>query len=433
MKLKRWHKPYGLRARFSINLFLSSVLCVVLFFCLYHITYAALTDHFDRSELSDLYIEKQGESLQYYVDKHHITRDSLSLLHRWEKRQPVILLELYSGDECIYSSLYETPTASHPVIADDGMDHSVSLTLGTEAVTAVLYSDFTYQYYLFGTALDIAIVLIVFVLLFLQSNRKLIHYVCKLNDEVQILEGGNLEYEVSVQGNDEITDLARSMNRMRESLQSQIETEQNLHAAQRQLVTEMSHDLRTPLTGILLYLEILRSHRYETEAELQAYLEKIDAKAHHMKLLSDHLFEYTLDGTPPRQEEPTGMEQTFSEVIVNFCDDLNDRGFSAATDLTWEPCFVQVRREYLDRIFENLLSNITKYATPAAEVRVETIATETHCGLVILNTRSTEPSPADTNGIGLESIRSMMQQMKGIFTAEQTESVFEVTLLFPKQ
>lgn len=433
MKLKRWHKPYGLRARFSINLFLSSVLCVVLFFCLYHITYAALTDHFDRSELSDLYIEKQGESLQDYVDKHHITRDSLSLLHRWEKRQPVILLELYSGDECIYSSLYETPTASHPVIADDGMDHSVSLTLGTEAVTAVLYSDFTYQYYLFGTALDIAIVLIVFVLLFLQSNRKLIHYVCKLNDEVQILEGGNLEYEVSVQGNDEITDLARSMNRMRESLQSQIETEQNLHAAQRQLVTEMSHDLRTPLTGILLYLEILRSHRYETEAELQAYLEKIDAKAHHMKLLSDHLFEYTLDGTPPRQEEPTGMEQTFSEVIVNFCDDLNDRGFSAATDLTWEPCFVQVRREYLDRIFENLLSNITKYATPAAEVRVETIATETHCGLVILNTRSAEPSPADTNGIGLESIRSMMQQMKGIFTAEQTESVFEVTLLFPKQ
>lgn len=433
MKLKRWHKPYGLRARFSINLFLSSVLCVVLFFCLYHITYAALTDHFDRSELSDLYIEKQGESLQDYVDKHHITRDSLSLLHRWEKRQPVILLELYSGDECIYSSLYETPTASHPVIADDGMDHSVSLTLGTEAVTAVLYSDFTYQYYLFGTALDIAIVLIVFVLLFLQSNRKLIHYVCKLNDEVQILEGGNLEYEVSVQGNDEITDLARSMNRMRESLQSQIETEQNLHAAQRQLVTEMSHDLRTPLTGILLYLEILRSHRYETEAELQAYLEKIDAKAHHMKLLSDHLFEYTLDGTPPRQEEPTGMEQTFSEVIVNFCDDLNDRGFSAATDLTWDPCFVQVRREYLDRIFENLLSNITKYATPAAEVRVETIATETHCGLVILNTRSAEPSPADTNGIGLESIRSMMQQMKGIFTAEQTESVFEVTLLFPKQ
>lgn len=433
MKLKRWHKPYGLRARFSINLFLSSVLCVVLFFCLYHITYAALTDHFDRSELSDLYIEKQGESLQDYVDKHHITRDSLSLLHRWEKRQPVILLELYSGDECIYSSLYETPTASHPVIADDGMDHSVSLTLGTEAVTAVLYSDFTYQYYLFGTALDIAIVLILFVLLFLQSNRKLIHYVCKLNDEVQILEGGNLEYEVSVQGNDEITDLARSMNRMRESLQSQIETDQNLHAAQRQLVTEMSHDLRTPLTGILLYLEILRSHRYKTEAELQAYLEKIDAKAHHMKLLSDHLFEYTLDGTPPRQEEPTGMEQTFSEVIVNFCDDLNDRGFSAATDLTWEPCFVQVRREYLDRIFENLLSNITKYATPAAEVRVETIATETHCGLVILNTRSAEPSPADTNGIGLESIHSMMQQMKGIFTAEQTESVFEVTLLFPKQ
>ena len=114
---------------------------------------------------------------------------------------------------------------------------------------------------------------------------------------MQILEGGNLEYEVSVEGNDELTDLANSMNRMRLSFQQQMENEQQLYLANRKLITEMSHDLRTPLTGIMLYLEILRSHRYTTEEELQDYLEKIAAKAHHMKVISDHLFEYSLEHT----------------------------------------------------------------------------------------------------------------------------------------
>ena len=315
----------------------------------------------------------------------------------------------------------------------EDLNNSIRIRLADKEVQAVLYSDFTYQYYLWGTVFSIITSLLVFFALFLRSNQKLIHYICRLNEEVQILEGGNLEYQVSVEGNDEITELAKSMNRMRESFQQQMETEQQLHQANKKLVTEMSHDLRTPLTGMMLYLEILRSHRYSTEEELQDYLEKIDAKAHHMKQISDHLFEYSLEKIPEKPVEPIGMEQAFSGAVSTFLQEAKAQGFSVSAVLEWEPCFVQIKQEYLHRIMENILSNIQKYAEPASEIHVDTIDSGVNCGFSVMNICSACNEPVDSNGIGTRSIRTMMAQMKGSCTVEQTEEVFVITLLFPKQ
>lgn len=433
MRLREWRRPYGLRAKFAINLVLSGLLCIVLFFCLYFAAEAVLANYFSQAKVEEKYIQSMGESLQEYIDEQQITRARLNELEGWEKKKPVILLELYAGEDCIYSSYYDGSVSTENIIRENNPNRTVTVRLGQETVTAVLYSDFSYQYYLLGRVLSFVIVMMVFVGLFLRSNRQLIKYICKLNDEIQILEGGNLEYQVSVQGNDEITDLAKSMNRMSESFRAIIETEQSLHNAQRRLITQMSHDLRTPLTGMMLYLEILRTHRYETEEQLQGFLEKIDAKAHHMKQLSDHLFEYTLEGTVSEQKEPMGMEQAFSEAVTFLCDDLEARGFTVNAHLTWVPCFVQIKREYIDRIFENIISNMTKYANPEADIIIETVSTEKHCGLSILDTCLPVSDGIETNGVGLESIRAMMEQMDGVISVEETESVFAMTLLFPKR
>ena len=302
-------------------------------------------------------------------------------------------------------------------------------------VQAVLYSDFTYRYHTVTTVMAILISLIVFVLIFLYSNRKLIRYICRLNDEVQILEGGNLEYEVSVEGNDELTDLANSMNRMRLSFQQQMENEQQLYLANRKLITEMSHDLRTPLTGIMLYLEILRSHRYTTEEELQDYLEKIAAKAHHMKVISDHLFEYSLEHTAEKQAEPMRMEPAVMDLLRDFRDELQARGYAVCLNLSWSPCFVQINREYMHRILENIASNIVKYSKPVDEIRVDSIDADGYSGFSVLNVCTPEDEPEtviESNGIGVESIRTMMNRMHGICSVEQTESVYMITLMFPK-
>ncbi|NCC74058.1 MAG: GHKL domain-containing protein [Sphingobacteriia bacterium] len=80
-----------------------------------------------------------------------------------------------------------------------------------------------------------------------------------------------------------------------------------------------------------------------------------------------------------------------------------------------------------------MISNISKYAKPSSEVRIATVDSDNYCGFSVLNECVISQHQVESNGIGIESIQTMMQQMNGICTVEQTDIVFEITLLFPKQ
>lgn len=434
MKWKKAHfNLYGIRARLGILLIFSTLISIIVFFVANTGLELLFSNYYEHPDFKRTHIQRQYENLQHFIDTNQISTQNLNQLKNWEKKQPVVLLELYTDDTCVYSSIYDVPVSSLLLNEITNARNTSTVRLTDQSVTAFLYSDFTYQYSVIKTAFSVIAALVLFILLFFYNSSYLIRYICQLNDEVQILEGGNLEYQVSEEGNDEITDLARSMNRMRTTLQQQIETEQTLHRANRQLITEMSHDLRTPLTGMMLYLEILRSHRYESEEQLQDYLEKIDVKAHYMKLLSDHLFEYAMQDSPERRFEPQSMESAFDSAVHNMQDDLKARGFSVEIELEWKNCFVQTDSEYIHRICENIISNIEKYAVKAADIRIDTVYTDRYCGFSVMNSFSVDKPQVDSNGIGIESIRSMMKQMNGVCNVEQTDVAYEITLLFPIQ
>ena len=431
---KRVFKPRGLRARFAVSFVVSALICGILFFVLYSASDYFLSGYFERSDFLESHIQKQGESLQAYIRENNISSRDLQKLKKWEQKQPVVLLELYSGETCFYSSFYEIPENGFRNSAAAEVDnHTVPIVLSDISASAVLYSDFTYQYYATWTTVAVLLSLVLFILLFIRRNRKLIRYICRLNEEVQILEGGNLEYQVSVEGNDELTDLARSMNRMRESFRQQMESEQALHQANRRLVTQMSHDLRTPLTGMMLYLEILRSRNYKTDEQLQDYLEKLDAKAHHLKQLSDHLFAYSFAETEKESTAPQMMHDAFGDIISQFTDDLSAQGFRVLSEVVWMPCFVRVNDEFIRRIFENIASNAAKYADRKETITISTVDSDKYCGFSVMNTCADSDRPIESSGVGIESIRAMMRQMNGLCTVEQSETIFEITLYFPKQ
>lgn len=435
MKQKKWaSRFYGLRAHFTITLVLLALFCGLLFFVMYTVSDYYLSEYYEQSKYTEAYIQRQGESLQEFIDKNRISSKNLRELKKWEKKQFIFLLELYSKDGQILYSSVDDVSGDKSLYVKNSADEErmLSVQLTDMDVLAVLYSDVTYRYYVIAIAASAIVSMILFIFLFLRSNRRVIHYICRLNEEVQILEGGNLEYQVSVEGNDEITDLAKSMNRMRESFQQQMDTEQRLHQANRRLITEMSHDLRTPLTGMMLYLEILQSGRYQTEDELQEYLKKITAKAHHIKQISDHLFEYSLTETPEVEKAPRNMQEAFGRVINNFKDDMTAHGFTVVSDIVWTPCFVDVNDEFVQRIFENIGSNAVKYAEPSADIVICTTDTALFCGFAVMNTCAANKDPAESSGIGIESIRNMMRQMNGECIVEQTETAFEISVMFPK-
>lgn len=424
--------PYGLRRWFSRTIIVSAVISLILFAVLHMGVNAFLSHRYASAKLIERRTKAQVEELQEFITENQIGRDDLDVLVDWELKQPVVLMEFYSDNACIYSTVNPEADEGKPL---RGGEKTYELHLRDGDVQAIIYSDFTFQHYTLAMIIEGVLCFMVFIILFTQRTSELITYICRLTDDVQILEGGNLDYEVSVQGNNELTDLAISMNSMRRAFQVQAEQEAELHEANSRLITEMSHDLRTPLTGLLLYTEILRYHRDISGEQLQEYLEKIETKAHQLKQLSDNLFEYSLDHDSRKQlkeSAPKRMDQEIKKLAEDAKSYLVESGFTVEADMEWQNCYVAYNREYMMRISDNICSNIIKYAEKKAPVYIETVYTDKYAGISVLNTVSQEKTGNISTHIGLDSIRAMMKEMNGVCNVEQTEASFEITVLLPK-
>jgi signal transduction histidine kinase len=432
--MQRTTKLYGLRSRFAASILTAALISAAVFTVLYFAKDQLISSYFEDPAVQSRIMEKRVTDLQNYVTKNHISSKDLSSLKKWENKQPLILLELYDENDLLYSSYYHIDSVIEEYMTENAglteRNNLYTVDFGDKKLSAVMYMDISYRYYVLGNAIAFAIAVMIFILLYIRSNGELIRYIIRLGEDVQILEGGNLDYEVRLEGNDELTDLAKSMNRMRESFRNQLITEQELRQTSSKLISEMSHDLRTPLTGLMLYTEILKSGRYRDTAELNDYLDKIDAKARLMKQLSDNIFKYAIENRTDSDSEYMVFESAVSAVIKDISEELEASGFRVETDLEWNPVKIQIRKDLCGRISGNIVSNIIKYADRNAPVYIGTIYDGNYCGLSFINAVSGSSYDKDSHGIGLDSVKSMMNYMGGICTAEQTEEAFEVILMF---
>ena len=218
-----------------------------------------------------------------------------------------------------------------------------------------------------------------------------------------------------------------------EALRQQQAEEAQAAAKVKSLITEMSHDLRTPLTTLLLYTEILRHHKYETEAQEDEYLAKIDGKARQIKQLSDNLFEYALvtRDTVVQLDAPARFSQIFEEPLAEMVEMLQQRGFACALELGSEDVLLTVRAQYIRRILDNIGSNLIKYADPARPIEVRFLRQEGRAGLVFRNHVLPAPPAVESTKVGLTSIETMMDKMHADCKIEQENEQFTMTLLFP--
>ena len=258
-------------------------------------------------------------------------------------------------------------------------------------------------------------------------------YIRQLGREVQILEGGDLEYPITVEGKDELAVLAKGLEAMRCSLKEQMEQEAQLAKANQEIVTEMSHDLRTPLTSILLYTEILRKGKGISEEKLQEYLRKIEEKARRLKQLSDHLFRYALVAgeESPRLEKPEQYREVLYDLLSETCSYLEEKGFQTEVHMDWEEKRIRADRTYVVRILDNITSNIVKYACKNEPV---VICCDVSCGavrLTFVNGIGIPEGTVESTRIGLVNVKNMMERMGGTCRTEQSRERFSLTLLFP--
>ena len=250
--------------------------------------------------------------------------------------------------------------------------------------------------------------------------------------EVEEIGMGHLENAISITGEDEICGLATGIDHMRNQLILQKKTQEKMQQVQNELVLGMAHDLRTPLTGLFSYLEIIKKLEKEGKPAVEYAIKALN-KAEQLRSVSDQLFEYFLvsNESDVKQEEPETVQSIFEDYLSEFCVFLQYNGFCIETErIKWKSVMVCINSDYLGRIMNNLISNIEKYAAKDKPIELEVLYTDTYVELGFRN-KIIKPNPyVKGTGIGLKNIELMMEQMKGFSMVEIIEDIYYIKLSF---
>jgi signal transduction histidine kinase len=413
-------------------------ICAFLFFILLHVcTGYLISKYYPGSELQLQMIENRIKNFENYISDHAIPATDTAALLNWCGRQPMVLMEIYRDNILYFNSKY--------VYSDPLIDHNIKTTrydwysyyevLFADGPAEVLvYSD---ESYILNSWLTIAALIlsgIVFTVIVLAGIRKTIQYIYLLCDEIQIMGSGDLEHPVTVKGNNELGLLAKELDHMRSALFYHRQNELDMIRQNQDMITSLSHDLRTPLAKLLLYTEIIQNNKYKDKLQLRRYLVRICEKGSQIKEISDHLLKYSLSQSQPQEIETliSSYRTAFYDRLSEMTDYLKAHGFPVECDIDWRETQIRYNDLFLNRILDNIVSNIDKYAEKSYPVIMRSVDTGYYIGVSVKNIQSSCCDCAESNGVGIESIRAMMRQMSGSCTIKQTETAFEITLLFPK-
>ena len=262
-----------------------------------------------------------------------------------------------------------------------------------------------------------------FACLFLVLLGDRIAYIRRITEGIDALHDPASTVSIPLEGNNELTTLARAVNEMSEARQRLRQREQALAEEKEQLVRSLSHDIRTPLTSILACSELLAR---QAEGDQQAGLAMIRSKAEQIRDLTAVL----LDGTRRNLEQFDDGRLLMEQIVSEFEEELED-SFSIRIDFDRCPAFsARLDIQELRRIFDNLASNIRKYADPAQPV---TLSVEYEKGALLIHQSNAvlpRTEPAESYGIGLNSIRRIAQGYGGSVTVEEAEGRFHICVIF---
>ena len=377
----------------------------------------------------------QFEDLQDYVDREEISSTQIQRLGQWFGRGKRVYLTVFDQGDAVYTS--PMPKGIRFVFDPDNLSSDDAYTLrfsdGRRLQAYLLYYAGD-VYYILGIILAAGGAFIAFSACFVLLLHRKLGYIKKLNQELDILSGGALEYPVTVQGEDELGQLAFGIDQMRRSILSHQRAEEMTRSANSQLVTAMSHDLRTPLTSLLAYLELLERKKYEDEAQRQRFVAKSLEQTLRIKTMADEMFEYFLVYSAEWAQpdlESQDADALLGQAWGEYAFSLENKGFAVETDFSPLQGTVDVNCELLQRAFDNLYSNLLKYADPDRPIAIAFCRADGQAVLTVKNSVSPLRDKRESTGIGLNTCRGILQYHGGRFETREENGVFTAELRLP--
>lgn len=434
------NKRYSIYAQLLGLLIVSALISGALFSFLHFGTELLIEQYLQNTDYVEVQNQKYVESMQKYINENDLSSTDTTELMGWVEKQKILRIQIYKDSIQIFDSDYPNQDIMAEGIEAVDYDWISYRPIQFVDGEAEIIISGIYEYRLSNIALtiELGICFLLFLVLVLLGIRRKMKYIKKLSCEIEILEGGQLDYPVSIEGEDELALLAEGLEHMRLSFQKLIQSETEMVQENRRIVTEMSHDIRTPITSIMLYIEILKKGQYENEDQMSNYIQKIEHKAQRLKQLTDHLFQYSLTSNEEKieLEAPESVEIIFFDPFSEICSYLNRQGFKIDFHVEFSDKKIQISSDYLMRIMDNITSNIIKYADPKSPVRISSVnepsSSEENSFCILFENRIlTCKDKIESTGVGLKNVKKIMKKMNGECKIETEDSVFCLYLLFP--
>ena len=241
----------------------------------------------------------------------------------------------------------------------------------------------------------------------------------------------------------------QAMNRLQSGMESAVQEQMRAERMKTELITNVSHDIKTPLTSIVNYVDLLKKEDISSPAARE-YITVLDRQSKRLKKLTEDLVEASKasSGALPVDLQPTDVSVLFSQITGEYQDRLADCHLTLVTQPPAGRPVVLADSKLLSRVMDNLVSNICKYAMPETRVYVSGITADGQMTMSFKNVSRAELniSPdelmerfvrGDTSrhtegsGLGLSIARSLVQLMGGTFRLSIDADLFRADVTLP--
>lgn len=284
--------------------------------------------------------------------------------------------------------------------------------------------------------------------------KKMTSYFKQISDSVQLLSEGQFDVAIPVKNHGELGRFAQNINSMEEQLKSLIEEEKRAVQSKNELVTNVSHDLRTPLTSIIGYLRLIEEDQYRDEVELRYFVTIAYDKSKRLNRMVNDLFEFTKinNRDVALKRIRFNVYELLKQLAAQFNPELRTAGMSIEIKNPGADIMIGADPDKLMRVFENLISNAIKYGKEGKKIDLIVEEDEQYAVVKVVNYGEAIPANAIPHifdrlyraeksrsdetggtGLGLAIAKGIVEMHQGeiIVSSNEAETIFQVQLPLP--
>lgn len=281
----------------------------------------------------------------------------------------------------------------------------------------------------------------------LKKNRRLAVDIGALTDQILAVRDGSLTKELTLPDDSDLGQAADSLNQIQKGMETALKEQIKSERMKVDLVTNVSHDIKTPLTSIISYTELLRQEE-ELPRHVKEYIQILGEKAERLRGIVQDVFEVSkaTSGQLPIQMETLDLGKLLRQTLADMNDRIEASSLTMRTTIPEVPVSVTADGQRLYRVFQNLLQNALRYSlegsrvylTLAEEARQAVVRIKNTSGVELADSkdfterfvRGDESRTDGGSGLGLSIAKSFTEACGGSLSVETDADLFTVTVCF---